>query len=935
VTLVSKKTAIYYSAVVLLALFLWGLLFYSIKAKYEHFSQCGVVENFSEATIQSEKSDQILTLPIKPLHQFGNAGFFWSEAAFHFRTTLMYAVDWYQSPSVLDNDQWQEYPGGVNSRHEYSILMEPVLGLLYKWAADESWNLIHFLMVMLPLFHVLLFFPIFHLGKILSGNSRYALAGVAVFATSSLAFSPLLSSFYVKETFSWFLFSIFLIGHFSYLHRKETKWLGVGSIGLYLFLISWHLAQFLMIPLLLVAVLALVWESQESKLAEINHPLKLVMKPSVFQPLIYLFVFLAAGFAPWLRERWFLAGVPTLFLVLWLALATIFSFFPTVSETRKKRMLWMAGGLVLILGFWTFNSRFSDAYSHVGGLLWHRVAGGFQKPVNPTEIPFDVRVFWVSPFSSPRWLVLKAGLGANGVLLLLATLWALAKSFRFETTLVERSIIWCTTLFLLSFVLVERLAPVFVFFGAVAVSLLGPYVERTITVKAARKFILPVLFAFPAFTLFYSMGGMIQLSAAALKGENSRLSNLDTEWDSSRASLFQWIRENTPGPGSSIPGESASFAGEIGMSPQLLLYTGRPVVLNSQFENKTIRSRYLEYLTVLFSENETELVEFIRKYQAGYLFINRDWATSNGKNSPKYLAGMTGDSSLGWNITRLHFFPSELNHFQPVYENDHYRVFKFVEKKPGVTPGSWSDSHNRWWNPDNFASSQGTLLDPAKDRVNLRDLDNMFRKLPEILGLVSNSVEKSWKEKHTRSGPRIRLASLQKKRANSLFESAVEGHSTESKNKAVNLEQTIAERLEEIVPQSGITLRDELLIILNGSPVGPRGVLEKILPYECTPQEYSLIGDLMVLLGEFEVAGEFYGKGGAIFPKPALTTDATGLRPVELQELLWEKTVLYLIAGGKVEKGRGLARFCATHVSPGSPRQRFFVRAGSIQTGNY
>ncbi len=900
---------------------LWSLVYFSVKARYEHFSGFGEVENYSLPSASTGKNNQLLNQPNDEINQLGNSGFFWSEAAFHYRTTLMHAVDWYQSPDVLENDQWQEYPDGVNAWSQYSIFMEPVLGLLYKWFSGGSLSLIQFLMVVLPICHALLLFPIFYLAKILSRSSIHALVSVAVFSTCSLAFSPLLSSFYVKETLSWVLFSVFLVGHFSYLHRPKKIWLWIGGVGLYLFLISWHLAQFVTIPVFLVGALCLVWGPQVKEREPNTY---------VLQPAVLLLVFLAAGFVPWLRERWFIVGLPALIAGLWLFLALVFSNFPVLSGTRKKRFLWLIAGLVLVYCIAVFNGRFLEDYGHVSGLAWHRIANGFQKPFDPTEIPFAVRVFWVAPFSSPRWLAIKAGLGFNGVLLLLATIWTMARSFRSETSLFERALIWCASLFLLAFIMVERLAPVFIFFGAIVVSQLGIQVEKALKGKAVRSCLLPILFVFPGFTLLYSMNGMVQLSLAALQGELKSPSNLDQEWDSARASLFQWIKENTPGPGSSVPEGFASFVGEIGVSPQLLLYTGRPVVLNSQFENKKIRSRYLEFLTALFSESENDLVKFSQKYQVDYVLVNRDWATANGRNTPKYLAGKTGQSSLNYNISRFHFFPSRFKHFQPVYENNCYRVFEFREERTEMFSEPWIGTFNRWWNLANFSSSEKTLLDSTNDRRKLQDLDNVFRYLPVKLGRISRSIEQNWKMVHPQSGPRMSLKSLQRELAETRFVVAAKSHSTGSIGNIRKLESAIKERLEEIDPKSGMTVRNELLNILNGDPVAHPGILEKILPFECSPSEYSTVGEIMVLLGEFEMAGEFFGQGGAVFPKPALTTVPDGLRPSGFQEQLWEKSILYLIAGGKKAKGRGLAGFCAAHVAPGSPRKRFFIQAGNI-----
>ncbi len=518
---------------------------------------------------------------------------------------------------------------------------------------------------------------------------------------------------------------------------------------------------------------------------------------------------------------------------------------------------------------------------------------------------------------------LQAGLGLNGLLLVVATLWAFVRSFRSGLSIFEKSFIWCAVLYFSAFLLVERLAPVFIFFGSVAVAYFGFQLANFFKGKVIRSIVLPAFLLFPAFTLFYSMGGMVQISLAALRGESTGKNHLDKNWDAARTQLFNWIREGTP--------DSASFVGEIGVSTQLLLYAGRPIVLNSQFENQKIRSRYLEYLQALYSENEIDLFNFFKKYKVDYVFINREWAIAQGRNTPQYLVGKSGQASLHLNISRLHFSPGNLDYFQTVFENDYYRVFAFDKNGKKLQETNCDRSYNKWWNLKNFSSDQETLLDSANDFAALQNLDQIFQKLPQRLGLVTTAIENGRKLKDPHAVPRENILSLQDRLALSRLELLVGGNFEVQGRKVQALEMAVNTRLAEVSPVSGKSVKDELLDILNGSPDSGHGILKSILPYECSPDEYSIVGQILVLLGEFATAGEFFGRGATAFPRPALTQDETGTRPTQVQERLWQKTVLYLMAGGEVKKGRNLARYCAMHVAPNSPRQQFFAKAGSIE----
>lgn len=391
--------------------------------------------------------------------------------------------------------------------------------------------------------------------------------------------------------------------------------------------------------------------------------------------------------------------------------------------------------------------------------------------------------------------------------------------------------------------------------------------------------------------------------------------------------MFRWIRENTPAPGSHALAEQGAFVGEIGICPQLLLYTGRPVVLNSQFENAPIRSRYEAYLQALFADDETALVAFFEKYDARFLFLNRDWATASGRNSPRYLAGRTGRVDLRANVSRLHFAPNTLDHFRPVFENGKYRIFEYVPSGGERRPGNWGAVSSRWWNIRNFSVDRGTLPSSADDRRKQACLDKVFREFPARLGKVFQGVEKKWTAENQASAPRPLLIELQRSLAAAKMAEALSLHPVPESGEIARREREIRNRLQEIFPPSGLTLREEILRILNGTPGRDPGILQEILPCECTPKEYSLVAETLVLLGEFESAGELFGKGGSMFQKPVSSSRADGLRATEEQEELWEKTILYLSAGGKADKARALAWFCFNHMRPESQRRAFFSKA--------
>jgi len=874
---------------------LWALLHFSLLAGYAGFADLGDTPAFS-LPFSPESTERPLapksTVGVAP---FGHEAYLWSEAAFHYRTTLIHALDGYQDPTVLSRDAWQEYPAGIDQHRQYALMMEPVLGLAFRWFGGGGADLMGFLMAVLPLLHALLLIPLYILARTFDASRPWALLGVAVFATCSLAFAPILGAFYVKETFSWVLFSLFLLGHFRFARLGGWGWLALAGVSLWLFVGSWHLASFLVLPVLVAGVLVTVFSRGRS---------------GVVRPLVYSLVFVAALFFPWLRARGVLLTLPSLFCFLWLGLEFFRMQCPGRSRIRWARFMMLLVGLVLIAGLGFLNSPARESYAHVGGLLQERLAHGFEKPSDPNELPFAVRVFWVPPFTSPRWAAVQAGIGWNGILLLGAIALALGNLWRRRA---EGELTLSAWFFLLAFILVERLGPPMLWLGALLVAGVGA--SSGLRDRRWRHLWLVLLIA-PLLNLGWNMGGMVRHAVAGSRGQPLGNVYFDREWPGSRAELFAWIRSETPGVESSLSGKPAVFVSEIGMGPQILLYTGRPVVLNSQFENRPIRQRYREYLDALFTTEEDRLVAFCLKYGVSHLLLNRDWATAAGRNSPKYLAGQSGPVSLEWTAARLHFQPTELSFFAPVFENDRYRVFAFEPQGVPPVQKDWGAVAGRWWNIQNFAVEQGSLRQPSADRRRQRRLDVVFQTLParvsRTLGAEADSA--------------VTLISLQEARARALLDMALGGPRL-GMARWDELDEGIARVWRQEAGTGPGSVRQGLLGILNGSAQRP-GLLQVILQVECAPREYEQVADIMVMLGEYEAAAQFYGKSGALYSRPGRRLDPTARRPMPHQEEMWQRTILFMMAGGQEDRARGLAGFCREHARPDSPHLTFFERTG-------
>src|SRR5690606_10978178 len=73
--------------------------------------------------------------------------------------------------------------------------------------------------------------------------------------------------------------------------------------------------------------------------------------------------------------------------------------------------------------------------------------------------------------------------------------------------------------------------------------------------------------------------------------------------------LIDWIKTQTQ--------KDEAVLAPIGLSPVILAYTGRPIVLHSKFESKILRDKFENFVMSLFS-SEDQFLEFYKQSEASY-----------------------------------------------------------------------------------------------------------------------------------------------------------------------------------------------------------------------------------------------------------------------------------------------------------------------------
>lgn len=783
--------------------------------------------------------------------QQGHEAYFWSERAFHYRTTLMFALDDYDDTETLSHDTMQQHPEGVNAWAEYTLLMEPVYGQFYRWFGRGGEPLVGFLLRLIPLVHVLLFLPIFLLARSLGIRPWLAGAAVLVYATCTLGYTRLAGSLLLKENFSLLWLMIFLAAHHRAVSKRDFPLLLVAAFALIVSLASWHLSQFL---LLVVFLAAAVGKSPQEEQSRGFWP------GSWWPPAVYLAAGILAGLTPSLMSRGFFLSLPMAALGAWLVSAWWSQREP--GSPGRHLGIWL-GSLLLLGTLSFFNPLVEGDYSHVSGLLFQKLAHGFVLPENPSSLPFDVRVFWAPPFTSPGLGDIVPHLGFHLVLLFLAATGLVVLAMRRKMKSLHGGFLLIVLAYLAAWLLIERLGVVFWPVAVVAVMLAAELWLGNGGLPTRIKPLMLVAVLILVATTLNLTGNLkpqIQMARLAHAGSPMRMGVSDADTAPFKVELFDWFRSETPGPGNSTRGTMAGgVLGEVAVSPQVLLYARRPIVLNSQFENSPIRQRYQQYLNLLFGTDEKALADFLSETQTAYLFINRQWATTNGPGSIPWQAGIQGKLALNMLMLRLHFYPESFSFLQPVFDNEFYRIFRVGAGRPNDPQGpTWSRRYSAWWADDNFTIENGFLVNPMADIAHIGDAEKRWQQMQDQLQQLMDPVNR------LASSSSPPLMALHQQRLQLAFQKFTEG-SQGSGAQFNAVEQRIVQNLNRLHPVEKKPVGALLWELLEGSD-GKDGMLQLLAEDPAGPVNYASAGQLQGMLFQYGKAADLLEKAVAYFP---------------------------------------------------------------------
>jgi hypothetical protein len=378
---------------------------------------------------------------------------------------------------------------------------------------------------------------------------------------------------------------------------------------------------------------------------------------------------------PHLRAQRALVAWPALFFLV----TTAWFAFRASLPRRVPGMVYIAGGVVaLSLLFWRLHTGGIELASTAEYVL-HRLRFLAAKPEDPLLLPDVVRALWSRPhtFATP-YTVLQLLLP---VLFLVPVALLGMRSMRKGSAAdgehargAEPQFLWPATilagaglvLFLLdrSAVLAAALG-VFPFVAASFYGLSQHRSTRALPVAIAAFLVLtPTLFPTGKVNATYQIASRTPIAPDRPDGFIFlSIGNADEE-------LVRHLVRRTS--------VRDVFVAPLDLSSLLVAFAGRKTITPTGSRSIADITQ-AQRVTEAFYDEERSLFSLCDSLGVGYVVYSIDYLLDNSKYSPTYLAGRRTirEEDL---VYKMHFAPEQLTHFNLVYQNDNYRVFRLTRE---------------------------------------------------------------------------------------------------------------------------------------------------------------------------------------------------------------------------------------------------------------
>lgn len=626
---------------------------------------------------------------------------YWMESAQRFR----YVSEVASGRDIPEVDRMMQAPAGYETQSD-TLLQERIYGGLARIASIPQDELAAFVRLLTRLLGASIVVPLYLLALAVTGRRDASLIAAAIVALSRPVTERATGVTLFREDLAVPLLAWHLMFLGAFARRSWLPWAAGSAGSLAAAALCWKVVPFWMI--FVAAWFVLVGMTGRARPAPLAagaalHVLMLVGATELpLSPLSW-----AGFYGSWAFHLWIGATVG-------LTLAAL----PKVPVGATAVM---AVGVAVAVHQVAPAERGLD---HAWETLLARLRVGFQKPEDPSLLPFHARHYWTGNYQSPSVARLVRDWPAL-VLVALPGVSALVRSWRRTTNGPEPQ-------------LSVRPAPVQLFDGWGPMDPLGPATAAfalwflaagigsyllfsKLQWMASIVLCVPIAIALArqaerfgrARLLLYALGGVAVLQGFSVLPTFERFlpeaDSAELRWSAPQvqpAWAFSDLATQLPRV---VPDGEPVLASFV-VSPFILAYSDRPTLLHCFFEGDLL-DRFRRLTEARF-EDEDSYWRVVREEGARWVLVEAHMLLRDDpRMSERYVAdAMTWPA--GSAAARMHFAPETLRHFELTWENPWFRLYRVLE--PGAEPVRPTPSTAPLWSGALARALGFDPIDPAK-----------------------------------------------------------------------------------------------------------------------------------------------------------------------------------------------------------------------------
>ena len=593
------------------------------------------------------------------------------ESALYF----YFAKEFDEKGAVPELDFKAQYPDGFNVEREHNFAKGKLTAYAHRISGLRNMPFEAFARRFDALFFCLGIVPLFFAARLLAKNDWIALLCAAIYVVAMPALPRSTGAGFDMETFSIPLliahFCLFLYG----ITRGRFLFSLLSGFALGLAVAGWDFCQFY---ILIVAgfVLCAIFLIEEWR--------NLLKHFATALPGIIV----AGIISGYLRSHYFLVSYGML-LAYPLGCAGIISIKKQIKRLYIAPSIVVAFFILAIFSSVIFD--YSETYSHVGQKFVSKIKHLNVKPADPGKMTFTERIEWTPPFHSATQKFRNAYPFVQMLRYVIPAILPLALFIagfsKGRRKMEEAAVIWNVFAFAALYLMFVRVEVLLVIFLILAFAIGWKfYSERS---KA-------ISFAFMSgWAVFLGFLLLFEIILAVPPSRNiGKFTPEDPEYIAALRGVLEAVKEGTEA-------DSVVLA-DYTVSPVLLAYADRSIILHPKFESVQMRNRVQKYYEALFSVSEENLNRFCNEFGTDYfVFTYYVWQPEKYDNddninpgwiySAKYIANATKRDFMPYGFRYLVSDDSRVAYFKPLpewtvsvynerYKMDipHYKMFRNV-----------------------------------------------------------------------------------------------------------------------------------------------------------------------------------------------------------------------------------------------------------------